>query len=162
MTATTDLDQFCLDSGATVEEVLELSEVELENALDMLRHVTLAKATGSTIEEVLGLSEDETKTALEAFPTVAMPDKEKVISQWRERQGESKNKQILETTLDTTVESLDLDSVDENTPKQQESSGPKAFFPFIPSDCLLFCPQFVSNDKSGPSKDIFVQTPEMQ
>ena len=79
MTATTDLDQFCLDSGATVEEVLELSEVELENALDMLRHVTLAKATGSTIEEVLGLSEDETKTALEAFPTVAMLDKEKVI-----------------------------------------------------------------------------------
>ena len=55
-------------------------------------------ASGSTIEEVLGLSEDETKTALEAFPTVAMLDKEKVISQWRERQGESKNKQILESS----------------------------------------------------------------
>ena len=49
MTKTSDLDRFCLDIGATGEEVMELSEDELKNALDMLRHFTLAQATGSAI-----------------------------------------------------------------------------------------------------------------
>ena len=88
MTATTDLDRFCLDIGATGEEVMELSEDELKNALDMLRHFTLAQATGSTIEEVVRLSEDEINRTLEVFSTNAMLDKEKVIYQWRERKEE--------------------------------------------------------------------------
>ena len=88
MTATTDLDRFCLDIGATGEEVMELSEDELKNALDMLRHFTLAQATGSTIEEVVRLSEDEINRTLEVFSTNAMLDKEKVICQWRERKEE--------------------------------------------------------------------------
>ena len=65
MGRTTEFDLFCKHSDATAKEVLELSEVELREALDMLNDETIAQATGKTREDVAQLSKAERKYAME-------------------------------------------------------------------------------------------------
>ena len=89
-----DFDRFCREFGASQEEVLKLSEQELQVAVEMLLCSKLVDEAnqGYSMETVLQFSEDDLTKALEkAFPATTtttktkIVDRTKVVEQWKKR-----------------------------------------------------------------------------
>ena len=93
-TTPSDFDRFCTDSGATVEEVLQLSEEELEVAMEMLPYEKIADAIGTTIEQVFVQPKATIEIALETLPYTKL-SKAEVVSEWRKRRQSSTKTTVL-------------------------------------------------------------------